>query len=170
MTVEQFSNRGLHIGKAEAPVKVISFVNLRCPFCASWHLKANQLLEKDIESGEVEHIVKFYDKPKPALEIGNHAHHFIDNEDEAAIQIVNELFSTQAEWANFTPAELTNYLEDNFDLHELASAETTAQLIIAEANAHNVVSVPTIFIGEQVFDSQVTQEQLASAIATQKQK
>ncbi|EUJ39104.1 thioredoxin domain-containing protein [Brochothrix campestris] len=170
MTVEKFSKTGLHIGQAEAPVKVISFVNLRCPFCANWHLKAENSLEKHVVSGHVEHIIKFYDKPKPSLEIGNHAHHFIDNEDEAAIKVVDSLFRSQAEWGKLTPVELTTYLETNFKLHELAKAKATAQVVIDEANAHDIVSVPTIYIGDQVFDSQVTQEQLESAIAAQLRK
>ena len=30
---------GIHVGDQTAPVKVMSFVNLRCPFCREWNEK-----------------------------------------------------------------------------------------------------------------------------------
>lgn len=164
MTITKFSDVGLHVGQADAPVKVTSFVNFRCPFCASWHFKANNVLDKYVKAGQVEEIIKFYDKPKETLEIGNHAHHFIDYNDPESEKIVNLLFSSQDEWGNLSKEELTTYFEENFGLKELENHQEATNLIIAEANGNNVKTVPTIFVGDKVFDSQVSPEELVETI------
>ena len=34
---------GLHIGESNAPVKMIEFINVRCPYCRKWFEESEEL-------------------------------------------------------------------------------------------------------------------------------
>ncbi len=55
---------GLHIGESNAPVKMIEFINVRCPYCRKWFEESEELLAQSVKSGKVERIIKLFDKRK----------------------------------------------------------------------------------------------------------
>ena len=62
---------GLHIGESNAPVKMIEFINVRCPYCRKWFEESEELLAQFVKSGKVERIIKLFDKEKESLQRGN---------------------------------------------------------------------------------------------------
>lgn len=61
---------GFKIGSADAPVKVIEFLNLGCPFCKQWYVGSKELLTKYINENKVQRVIKLFDKEKPGLKKG----------------------------------------------------------------------------------------------------
>ena len=59
---------GLHIGERNAPVKMIEFINVRCPYCRKWFEESEELLAQFVKSGKVERIIKLFEKEKESLQ------------------------------------------------------------------------------------------------------
>ena len=155
---------GLHIGERNAPVKMIEFINVRCPYCRKWFEESEELLAQSVKSGKVERIIKLFDKEKESLQRGNVMHHYIDySAPEQALSALHKMFATQDEWGNLTLEEVATYAEKNLGLKEQTDA-TLVSAVIAEANAAHIQFVPTIVIGEHIFDESVTEEELRGYI------
>lgn len=155
---------GLHIGESNAPVKMIEFINVRCPYCRKWFEESEELLAQSVKSGKVERIIKLFDKEKESLQRGNVMHHYIDySAPEQALSALHKMFATQDEWGNLTLEEVATYAEKNLGLKEQKDA-TLVSAVIAEADAAHIQFVPTIIIGEHIFDESVTEEELRGYI------
>lgn len=66
---------GFKIGSEDAPVKVIEFVNLNCPYCKQWYVDSKDVLTKYVNENKVQRVIKLFDKEKPGLRKGNVVHH-----------------------------------------------------------------------------------------------
>ncbi|EUJ48400.1 DsbA family protein [Paenilisteria rocourtiae] len=155
---------GIHIGKSDAPVKVISFVNVRCPFCREWHEKSRDVISRYLDSGRIELIVKPFDKEKESLQRGNIIHHYLDYAaPEQTLEVLDEVYARQDLWGSLTHEEVANFAEDELGLSEQDNKEQAAK-IIAEANAANIRLVPTVIIGEHIFDEHISPEELEKLI------
>ncbi|MBC6310328.1 DsbA family protein [Listeria sp. FSL L7-1582] len=155
---------GIHIGKSDAPVKVISFVNVRCPFCREWHEKSRDVISRYLDSGRIELIVKPFDKEKESLQRGNVIHHYLDYAaPEQTLEILDEVYARQDLWGSLTHEEVANFAEDELGLSKQDNKEQ-AEKIIAEANAANIRLVPTVIIGEHIFDEHISPEELEKLI------
>ena len=105
-----------------------------------------------------------FDKEKESLQRGNVMHHYIDySAPEQALSALHKMFATQDEWGNLTLEEVATYAEKNLGLKEQKDA-TLVSAVIAEANAAHIQFVPTIIIGEHIFDESVTEEELRGYI------
>lgn len=58
---------GIKIGSEDAPVKVIEFINLKCPYCKMWYEDSKDLLAEYVSAGKVQRVIKHFDKEKPSL-------------------------------------------------------------------------------------------------------
>ncbi|MBC2239308.1 DsbA family protein [Listeria booriae] len=155
---------GIHIGKSDAPVKVLSFINVRCPFCREWHEKSRDVLSRYIESGRIELIVKPFDKEKESLQRGNVFHHYLDYAaPEETLAILDDIYARQDLWGSLTLEEVANFAEDELGLTKQDNQDQ-ADKIIAEANAANIRLVPTVIIGEHIFDEHISPEELEQLI------
>lgn len=122
-------NDYLKFGSADAPLKLEAFINVACRGTATIHRLAKEVLPPYIKSGQVEVIVKLYDKPKEALEV------------------IGKLLETQAEWHELSDKELKRLLVDTYNLQEEERLENVevSLAITAEAIERDVKIVPTIF-------------------------
>lgn len=85
---------GIHVGDQTAPVKVMSFVNLRCPFCREWNEKSKDVLTEYIQAGKIELIIKPFDKEKESLQRGNVTHRYLDySKPEETRETINKIYS-----------------------------------------------------------------------------
>ena len=97
---------GIKIGEDSAPVKVIEFINLRCPYCRKWHDLSKDVLAKYVADGKIQRIVKHFDKEKPSLQKGNVAHHHIDYSDpQKAVTTIDYLYDHQDDWGDLENTE-----------------------------------------------------------------
>ncbi|WP_035054418.1 DsbA family protein [Carnobacterium pleistocenium] len=156
---------GIKIGSENAPVKVIEFINLACPYCKMWYEDSKDLLAEYVSAGKVQRIIKHFDKESSGLKKGNVLHQYLDYTDpEKALEEIDFFFEHQNEWgrlANFD--DIATYAQEKRNL-AVQSNETRAQEIKKEANEAVVVLVPTVFIGEEIFDENITQQELKDLI------
>lgn len=155
---------GIKIGEDNAPVKVIEFINLRCPYCRKWHDLSKDVLAKYVADGKIQRIVKHFDKEKPSLQKGNVAHHHIDYSDpQKAVTTIDYLYDHQDDWGDLENSEVANYVEKTLGLADQPN-EKEIKGIIAEAEAANIFFVPTVIIGEHIFDEHITTAELTELI------
>ncbi|PLR89823.1 thioredoxin domain-containing protein [Bacillus sp. T33-2] len=164
MTVE---NALLSYGEKNAPVKVEVFLNLTCPYCASFFDMAEKVLEDYIKGGQVEYIVKHYDKPREMLLNGTLVNLFLDYENPVrAREIMKELFETQEQWDQLTNQDIKHMLAEKYQLQEEPENTEISLKVTAEAIKRNVKMVPTVFINntEYQYPREITAEELRTEI------
>lgn len=155
---------GIYYGDTAAPQTTIEFLNLACPYCKKWFEESFLTLDSFVQEGKVNRLIKLFDKEKESLQRGNVMHHYIDySAPEQALSALHKMFATQDEWGNLTLEEVATYAEKNLGLKEQKDA-TLVSAVIAEANAAHIQFVPTIIIGEHIFDESVTEEELRGYI------
>ncbi|SFH68437.1 thioredoxin domain-containing protein [Pisciglobus halotolerans] len=158
------ATRGIRYGEESAPVKVLEFINLNCPYCKQWYEESREVLNRYVNEGKVQRIIKLFDKEKPSLRKGNVVHHYMDyNNPGRAIEEMDYFFAHQDEWGALDEAKIGEYVEEKRGLlyHPI---EDEIQGIIQEAERANVVFVPTIFIGDHIFDEHMTPQELEEII------
>ncbi|MBM6615699.1 DsbA family protein [Desemzia sp. RIT804] len=156
---------GFKIGQENAPVKVIEFINLRCPFCKKWYFDSKDVLNEYVHEGKIQRIIKLFDKEKPSLKKGNVVHHHLDYKDpEEALIEIDYFLTHQDEWGYLGDLEqVAEYVTEKRGLtHQPNEIEING--IINEANEANVVLVPSVFIGDNIFDEHITPVELKSLI------
>jgi len=173
--VEVFSlgiirNDHLKIGQEEAPIKVEVFLNLACPFCASFYELVDDVLLPYIHKNQVQFIVKHYDKPREMLLPGTLVNLNLDYNDSAkTLQNIQSLFKTQETWDKYSNHEIKTLLENEYGLKEEEQNIEISLQVTAEAIERGVKMVPTVFINEQEFQypREIFSEELREVIETQ---
>lgn len=145
-------NTQLSFGQKEAPVKVEVFLNLTCPYCATFFGIAEEVLKDYLDDGRVEFIVKHYDKPREMLLNGTLVNLFLDYENPSRVkEILKELFETQAQWDQLNNQEIKTLLAKNYQLKEEPQNTDISLNVTAEAIERKVKMVPTVFINNKEF-------------------
>lgn len=162
---------GFKIGSEDAPVKVIEFLNLRCPYCKQWYFDSKDVLSKYINENKIQRVIKLLDKEKPSLKKGNVVHHHLDyKQPEEAYQEIDYFLTHQEEWGQLeTDEEVAKYAVNKRGL-KYQPNEIEMNGIIKEAEEANVVFVPSVFIGEHIFDEHITNEELQQLIESELEK
>ncbi|WP_163652470.1 DsbA family protein [Listeria sp. PSOL-1] len=164
------SKEGIHIGQENAKVKVISFVNLRCPYCRKWHEESREVLDQFIQSGKIELIIKPFDKEKESLQRGNITHRYLNYEaQEETLKTIDRIYETQDEWGHLSLEDVAKYMETTLGLTK-QNNEAAAKRIVAEANDANIVFVPTVIVGKHIFDEHITPSELTELLEMEYQK
>lgn len=160
-------NAFLSYGEKAAPVKVEVFLNLTCPYCASFFEMAETVLADYINNGQVEYIVKHYDKPREMLLNGTLVNLFLDYDNPTRVrEIMRELFETQEQWDQLTNQDIKRMLAEKYQLQEEPKNTEISLEITAEAIQRNVKMVPTVFINntEYQYPKEITAEELHAEI------
>lgn len=154
---------GIHYGAEDAPKKVIEFVNLACPYSRQWFEESYELLEQAVAQGKAQRVFKLFDKEKESLQRGNVMHRYVTKNDGAqAIKDIKKIYQTQPDWKGLSLAEVAEYAEKILGLKK--QEQTEAEEIIEEAAAANIRFVPTVIIGESIFDESISYEELHSLV------
>ncbi|MFC3803848.1 thioredoxin domain-containing protein [Cohnella sp. GCM10012308] len=140
-------NAYLSYGKENAPVKVEVFLNLACPYCATFFQAADETLPSYMENGQVHYVVKHYDKPREMLLYGSLANAFLDYKDpERVYELMKDLFAKQSQWSESDSHSIKKMLTEEYGLQEQPDNIDLSLSIIAEAIKRRVKMVPTVFI------------------------
>ncbi|MBO0466243.1 DsbA family protein [Enterococcus plantarum] len=154
------TKNGLAVGKDSAPVKMVEFMNVRCPYCKKWFEESFDLLNEYVKEGKVQRIIKLLDKEKESLQRGNVMHHHINYDlPEKALTDLKQMYDTQDTWGNLSLEDVAIFAEDNLQLPK-KEGTSIVQAVIEEAAAATIKFVPTIVIGEHIFDESITKEEL----------
>lgn len=155
---------GLIIGNDSAPVKVIEFINVRCPYCKKWFEENDELLTSYVNDGKVQRIIKFLDKEKETLQPGNVMHRFINYDlPMKGLSDLRQIFTTQDQWGHLSLDQVAEFARDNLQMSEMDNQQI-AQKVIAEAEAANIKFVPTVIVEEEIFDESIIEEELVRII------
>ncbi|MDM5281819.1 thioredoxin domain-containing protein [Peribacillus frigoritolerans] len=163
----QIENTKLSFGQKDATVKVEVFLNLTCPYCATFYGIAEVFLKDYLDNGHVEFIVKHYDKPREMLLNGTLINLFLDYENPSRVkEILKELFETQGQWDQLNNQEIKNLLAEKYQLKEEPQNTEISLNVTSEAIRRNVKMVPTIFINnkEYQYPTELTADELKTTI------
>lgn len=154
---------GIMIGDKNAPIKVIEFINVRCPYCRQWFEEKNDLLQEYVNAGKIERIIKLFDKEKPSLAKGNIMHHYIPN-DVSAISVIKSIYETQDSWGDLEDhSDIAKYATEKLGL-SLQDYEVSTEAILKETKEANVFFIPTVIIGNEVFDQKISDSELKALL------
>jgi len=139
------------LGADDAPVKVVEYINLRCPYSKEYEETIASSLNEYIDAGQVQRILKHFDKEKEALETGNVLHQYIDYEKPAAsYNVIKEIFATQDEWKEKRLAEIPHFARE-LGLSLQAANQERSKRVLKEVKAVNIELVPTVFVEDEAF-------------------
>jgi protein-disulfide isomerase len=149
---QAIENAFLSYGKESAPVKIEVFLNLACPYCATIFQAADETLTPYIEKGQVQYVVKHYDKPREMLLYGTLANAFLDYKDPQRVyELMRDLFAKQNQWSESDSHSIKKLLTEEYGLQEQPDNIDLSLNIIAEAIKRQVKMVPTVFINGKEF-------------------
>lgn len=170
--INKIENAFLSYGRTDAPVKVEVFLNLACPYCATFFEAADQTLTPYIHDGKVQYVIKHYDKPREMLLYGTLVNLFFDyKQPERIYEIMKELFRKQSEWSESDSDSIKRMLTEQYDLKEEPETIDISLKITAEAIKRQVRMVPTVYINDKEFqypveiDAKQLQDEVENALA-----
>src|SRR5690606_2607066 len=165
-------NASISYGNTDAPVTVAVFLNLACPYCATFFEAADQSVKSFIDGGQVQYVIKHYDKPREMLLYGTLANLFFDyNDPERIYELMKDLFAKQGEWSESDSDSIKKMLTELYGLKEEPDTIDISLKITAEAIRRNVKMVPTVFINDKEFqypveiDTQQLKEEVEKVLA-----
>ena len=89
-------NDSLKIGSDDAPLKIVEYINLRCPDSKNYEENVAPFLNEYIKNGTVQRVLKHFDKQKYPLEVGNVLNQYLNyNNSEETFDLVKKLFADQ---------------------------------------------------------------------------
>lgn len=142
-------NDALKLGSDDASVKVIEYVNLRCPFSKKYEENIVPSLDQYIKDGKVQRVLKHFDKEKYPLEVGNVLNQYLDySQPEETYKMVQKIFAEQDSWGEQRLSHIPHVAKE-YGLTLQKNNKDQAERVFKEVQAVNVELIPTIFVGEK---------------------
>ena len=113
---------------------------------------------------KIQRVIKLLDKDKISLQRGNVMHEYIDTDPEKALTQIQQAFETQTIWQDFELEAVAEYAEKTLRFNQQANQILQSE-IRNEAEQANIKFVPTIVLGEHIFDESIDEATLKSYIA-----
>lgn len=142
----------IKIGADDAPVKVVEYINLRCPYSKAYEEQVAPSLNEWIENGQVQRVLKHFDKEKENLEPGNILHQYLNYETpKDSYKTIQKIFKHQDDWGKERPAYIPHVAKDKLDLSLQSSNKERSKRVLEEVKAVSVEYIPTVFVGQEAF-------------------
>lgn len=152
------------LGSDDAPLKVIEYINLRCPDSKNYEDNVVAYLDDYIKEGKVQRILKHFDKEKYPLEVGNVLNQYLNYDTpEETYKVMEKLFAEQKNWGSKRLSQIP-HIAKAYGLTLQAQNKEQATRIDTEVEAVNVENIPTIFVGEKAFVETIDLEEFKAAI------
>ncbi|MGB0570559.1 MAG: DsbA family protein [Alphaproteobacteria bacterium] len=159
------------IGSSDAPVTLIEYFSLTCPFCARFHNDVyGDLKKKYVDTGKVRFVYKEFPHDGVDLRAGMMARCADPRRYAGLVQV---LFKNQPNWArsNDPMAELAKIGRlagiDDATFESCTSSEELSNGLLAErqkASAQGVRSTPTFAIDGQLYPGSLSIEEFSEII------
>ena len=157
-------NNSIKIGSDDAPLKIVEYINLRCPDSKAYEENVAPFLNSYIENGTVQRILKHFDKQSIYLELGNVLNQYLDySTPKETYKIIQNLFKNKDDWGNKRLSDMP-HIAAEYGLTLQAQNREQAHRVTNEVNAVNVERIPTVFVGEEAFVETITLEDFKSAV------
>lgn len=162
---ETNTTTGIKVGAADAPVTLVEFQNLACPYCRKWFEDKDEILSAYVEAGKVQRVIKLFDKEKPSLKRGNILHQYVPSSGDQILSTLRKIYAHQPEWRD-EPADdaaVAAFAENELGLTKQDHA-TRAESIVTEAANASIQFVPTVLLNDHIFDENISNEELKALI------
>lgn len=154
----------LKIGSDDAPLKVVEYINLRCPDSKMYEEKVAPFLKDYIKNGSIQRILKHFDKEKYPLEVGNLFNQYLNYETpEETYTLIKKLFHEQSDWGQKRLSDIPHIAAAN-GLTLQPKNKEQAHRITDEVKSVNIENVPTIFVGNIPFVETIELEDFKKTI------
>jgi len=141
----------IKIGSDHAPLKIVEYINLRCPDSKNYEENVAPFLNEYIKNGQVQRILKHFDKAKYPLEVGNVLNQYLNYATPVeTFRGIKKLFEEQSTWGSHRLSQIPHIAKD-YGLTLQADNRERAQRVDEEISAVNIENVPTVFVGEEAF-------------------
>lgn len=154
----------LKIGSDHAPLKIVEYINLRCPDSKNYEENVAPFLNEYIKNGTVQRILKHFDKQKYPLEVGNVLNQYLDySQPKQTFDLIKKIFAEQESWGQYRLTDIPHIAEEQGLLLQPHNRDQ-ANRINAEIKAVNVTNVPTVFVGDEAFVETIGFEEFKAAV------
>lgn len=141
----------IKIGSDEAPLKVIEYINLRCPDSKEYEEKIAPYLDRYIQEGKVQRVIKHFDKAVYGLEKGNLLNQYLNYDTpKETYTIIQKLFKEQAEWGQKRITKMP-HLAAEYGLTLHSQNQKITEEIMKEVETNKIEMIPTVFVNNQAF-------------------
>lgn len=160
-------NDSIKVGSDDAPLKIVEYINLRCPDSKHYEEKIVPHLFEYIVDEKVQRILKHFDKEKYPLEVGNLLNQYLDYErQDVTYRLMKGFFKHQDIWGKYRLTAIPHFASLNgFELQENNLKQS--QRISKEVEEANIEFIPTIFVGQEAFVETIELEDFMKAIEEQ---
>lgn len=153
----------IKIGQDTAKVKIVEYSNLACPDALVYQETFAPFLAPLVKAGQVQRIIKHYNKDRPRLQKGSVVNDYLPYEQgEEVYRLFHQYIKKQDEWANLDLDQIETYLEEEGLVKQ--DNRAIVEAVLTEAEAVGVGAIPTIFVGDQAFVETVDPELFKQAI------
>lgn len=144
-------DHSIKIGSDTAPIKVIEYINLRCPDSKKYEEEIAPYLNTFIQEGKVQRIIKHFDKKVYGLESGNILNQYLNYETPSVTyEMIRKLFKEQEEWGFNRLAQIPHTAQE-YGLTLQAANSNISKAVLKEVEAVGVEMIPSVFINETPF-------------------
>lgn len=163
-TSEISHNHGLKIGSDDAPLKIVEYINLRCPDSKNYEENVAPFLKEYVKNGTVQRILKHFDKQTVHLELGNLLNQYLNYDTpEETYEIIEDIFQEQANWGRHRLSDIP-HLAKKHNLSLQAENREQAHQVTAEVNAVGVERIPTVFVGDEALVEKIDLDEFKAAV------
>lgn len=143
---------GFRYGKADAPVKLYTYLNVECPFSRKFEQQNTAIIQEFVAAGKLQYIIKPVDRPTGHLRKGNVMHSYLTYDDpENAFKQLTEMFATRQEWTKLDEDGVAKYAEETLG-YQKQDHDDVQEAIKEEAVKVGAKTVPTAYVFGQAFD------------------
>ena len=144
-------NNSIKIGSDTAPIKVVEYINLRCPDSKNYEENIASYLNPHIQEGTVQRIIKHFDKEVYGLENGNLLNQYLNYETPSeTYAIIQKIFKEQEQWGYNRLAQIPHIAKE-YGLTLQEENRKIANNVFRETQAVNVEMIPTVFVNHKAF-------------------
>lgn len=157
-------NESIRVGDDDAPIKIVEYINLRCPDSKNYELNIVPYLDSYIEEGKIQRIIKHFDKESNELEKGNLMNQYIDyKNDTKSSKMIHQLFQEQNNWAQHRISQIP-HIASNYGLKLEKANQMISSKVMKEIQKVGVKRIPTIFINKKAFIEDISLQEVQKEI------
>jgi len=154
----------IKLGADDAPLKVVEYINLRCPDSKNYENNVASYLDAYVKNGTVQRVLKHFDKKKYPLEVGNVLNQYLDYSAPAeSYENIKRLFDDQDAWGQERLADMPHVAQE-YGLSLQAENRERAKRVAKEIKAVGIEKVPTVFVDDEAFVETIELEDFKTAV------
>lgn len=163
---EMSFNDSIKIGLDTAPIKVVEYINLRCPDSKAYEEEIAPYLNAFIQDGTVQRIIKHFDKETYGLEKGNLLNQYLNYESPSeTYEMIQKLFKEQEHWGHNRISQMPHIAKE-YGLTLQKENSVIAKNVFKETQAVHVEMIPTVFVNQKAFVETIDFDTFKKEIAT----